>query len=237
MKFMYSKFLQTVLLIAVMLNVSNLYELDCPKYLQRPIRAKSYCNESDNYLCLFDDNSKNNREFCRSKPDFEIPGYKFIVVGTLQGVSCGSNKYQAFRFWTNGSSECIQNVEMQWCDYTNGYDFVVKPRKPCMCFPQEEDCTCFLKNCLVGEILTPDYDCVAPTTQWNSSFKCRLKDNVEIVDDRIQTVTIDESGATTAGRIFVLFAIIFGLAFIVMLIIALVTYCLQHQSKLHNINN
>ncbi|XP_071126557.1 uncharacterized protein [Mytilus edulis] len=117
------------------------------------------------------------------------------------------------------------------CDYANGYDFVITPRNPCMCLPEKEDCTCFLRKCSVGGILTPDYECVPPTTHWNSSFECRLKDNTEIIEDQIQTVTIDESGAITTGRIYVLFAIIFCLAFLIgMLIFVLVAYCPQHQS-------
>lgn len=53
---------------------SHSYELSCPKYLQRKIRAIANCNDSDRYLCLFDDNTKHNRESCRNKPEFEIPG-------------------------------------------------------------------------------------------------------------------------------------------------------------------
>ncbi|CAG2243977.1 unnamed protein product [Mytilus edulis] len=225
---------------------SHSYELYCPKYQQRKIRSIAHCNGSDRYLCLFDDNTKHNRESCRSTPEFEIPGYKFIIVGTLQGVPCASNRYQPIRFWTNENSECVfktskcnsigqlmykkgtstEDIACR-CDYTTGYDFVIKPKNPCMCSPEKEDCECYFKNVPSDRFLLQnnsnvglrpsqialqmtyricytfyfiDYDCVPPTTQWNSSFKCQLKDSVGIIEDQIPIVTIDESSATTTGR-------------------------------------
>lgn len=58
----------------IVLLESHSFQLSCPKYLQRKIRAIANCNDSDRYLCLFDDNTKHNRESCRNKPEFEIPG-------------------------------------------------------------------------------------------------------------------------------------------------------------------
>ncbi|XP_063416214.1 uncharacterized protein LOC134697856 [Mytilus trossulus] len=170
---MSSRLLQTVLLITVLLE-SISYELCCPSDIQRNIRANKYCNRSESYLCLYDDNTKHNRESCRNKPEFEIPGYKFIIVGTLQGVPCDSNRYQPIRFWTNENSECVFKTskcngigQLMYkkgtgtedtacrCDYANGYDFVITPKNPCMCLPEMEDCTCYLRKCSVGEVLTP----------------------------------------------------------------------------------
>lgn len=107
-------------------------------------------------------------------PHFYLSGYKYLIVGSLQGVPCGSDRFQPFKFWTNASSECVFKTSkcsgigqlmykkgtstediLCTCDYTNGYDFVIKPRNPCMCSPEMEDCTCYLKKCSVGEILTP----------------------------------------------------------------------------------
>lgn len=39
------------------------------------------------------------------------------------------------------------------CDYTKGFDFVVKPKNACYCFPVAEDCSCYKKKCSAGEIL------------------------------------------------------------------------------------
>ena len=41
------------------------------------------------------------------------------------------------------------------CDYSKGYDFVVKPKDGCECIPSEEDCSCYHKTCQTGFILSP----------------------------------------------------------------------------------
>ena len=41
------------------------------------------------------------------------------------------------------------------CDYSRGYDFVVKPKDGCECIPSEEDCSCYHKTCQTGFILSP----------------------------------------------------------------------------------
>ncbi|VDI12813.1 Hypothetical predicted protein, partial [Mytilus galloprovincialis] len=46
------------------------------------------------------------------------------------------------------------------CDYSQGYDFVYKPRHRCYCIPTEEDCSCYRKPCNNNSTkLTPDYKC------------------------------------------------------------------------------
>ena len=41
------------------------------------------------------------------------------------------------------------------CDYSNGYDFVTKPKHPCFCVPSEEDCSCYFRSCPAGFFFTP----------------------------------------------------------------------------------
>lgn len=101
-------------------------------------------------------------------------GYKYIISGNINGKSCEKNRFQPFKFGTNGNSECIFkkttcNGEGQViygngssttdiscrCDYTKGFAFVQKPRNVCYCNQYEEDCSCFKKLCYEKEILTP----------------------------------------------------------------------------------
>ncbi|XP_076072010.1 uncharacterized protein LOC143043715 [Mytilus galloprovincialis] len=58
------------------------------------------------------------------------------------------------------------------CDYTRGYDFVVRPNRRCYCEPSEEDCSCYLKLCSSDEMLSPDYECIKKN-EWKSSFNCK----------------------------------------------------------------
>lgn len=65
----------------VLLRELQFYKFECPSFLQRKIRATVKCNESDKYICLFDDNMKYSRESCRNKPEFDKPGkYKQNVL-------------------------------------------------------------------------------------------------------------------------------------------------------------
>lgn len=104
-------------------------------------------------------------------------GFKLIVSGskegTLQGDNCNKDFYQPFKFSTSGNSKCIFqksycNDEGQVlyrngtnktdnvcrCDYTRGYDFIVRPKHRCGCLPSVEDCSCYLKNCSYNEMLS-----------------------------------------------------------------------------------
>lgn len=101
-------------------------------------------------------------------------GYKIQIVGSLEGVQCARDRYQPFIFWTNGSylckfekSLCHGEGEVRFslgtttedracrCDYTKGYDFVVRPNHTCFCMPVEEDCSCFIRQCPSGFVLSP----------------------------------------------------------------------------------
>lgn len=41
------------------------------------------------------------------------------------------------------------------CNFLEGWSFVSKPKAVCFGKPSEEDCTCFLKKCQQGHVLTP----------------------------------------------------------------------------------
>ncbi|CAG2231770.1 unnamed protein product [Mytilus edulis] len=110
------------------------------------------------------------------------PGRKNVLRGGLDADICSSERYQPWpiKFFTNISSNCIflkstcneegqvvysngnRNTDITCrCDYTRGYDFIVKPRKPCFCVPSEEDCSCYLKMCHDSSfVLSPDYGCI-----------------------------------------------------------------------------
>ncbi|CAG2187816.1 unnamed protein product [Mytilus edulis] len=122
--------------------------------------------------------------------------YKIQIVGSLEGVQCASDRYQPFIFWTNGSylckfekSLCHGEGEVRYslgtttedracrCDYTNGYDFVVSPNHTCFCMPTEEDCSCFMRQCPSGFVLSPDYDC-APVHKLLEKSRCPLMSTV-----------------------------------------------------------
>lgn len=109
---------------------------------------------------------------CISSVNFE--GFKIQIVGSLEGVQCDTDRYQPFKFWTNGSRICkydksLCNGEGQVpfssgtnkkdracrCDYTEGYDFVARPKNVCYCIPSEEDCSCFIRQCPSGFVLSP----------------------------------------------------------------------------------
>lgn len=95
-------------------------------------------------------------------------GRKHVLRGGLDADVCSSNRYQPWpiTFYSNASTNCIflksrcneegqivydegsRNMDNTCvCDYTSGYDFLVKPRHPCFCVPSEEDCSCYLKTC------------------------------------------------------------------------------------------
>ncbi|CAC5398305.1 unnamed protein product [Mytilus coruscus] len=147
----------------------------CPDSSQWKLSAKAFCNISHSWFnCLYDENNKNYTQFCRNKPDFQRPGYKFIIRGSLDGKPCNTNKFQPFKFWTNSSSDCVfkktncteegqvvfdkgnstANRKCR-CDYTSGYAFVTQPRHDCYCDPELEDCSCYVLTCRAKEVITP----------------------------------------------------------------------------------
>lgn len=109
---------------------------------------------------------------------FLYVGHKLTVSGstngTLQGADCKNDFYQPFKFLSSGNSRCVykksfcsedgqvaqSNGTLKKdsscrCDYTRGYDFIVKPKHQCYCEPSEEDCSCYVKLCPSNYILSP----------------------------------------------------------------------------------
>lgn len=121
-----------------------------------------------------------NVYLCESdiKQCIHISGYKYVVSGNINGKPCDLERFQPFKFKTDGYSRCVFeksvcNEEGQVnlkngttisdrtcrCDYTGGYAFVTKPANICFCVPSQEDCSCFKKHCKEKEILTPGMQC------------------------------------------------------------------------------
>ncbi|XP_071124005.1 uncharacterized protein [Mytilus edulis] len=171
-----------------------MYSFQCPVNANWKHREKSLCYSGNSYFCLYDQNEHIFTEFCRNKPDFEAPGQKLIVAGsfqgTLQGADCDNDFYQPFQFWSSGNSRCVykksycseegqiissngteKTDSVCRCDYTRGFDFIVRPNHRCYCEPAKEDCSCYLKSCSSNEILSPDYECL-DRNEWKTSFIC-----------------------------------------------------------------
>ncbi|CAC5376411.1 unnamed protein product [Mytilus coruscus] len=148
----------------------------CPDSSQWKLRTRARCNSSlPSYNCLYDESTATFVEFCTIRPDFQRPGYKFIIRGNLDGIQCEKNRFQPIKLWTNGSTDCILaktvcNEQGQVihdegnstsdrtcrCDYTKGFAFVKRPKQDCFCNPFLEDCSCFLKPCNKFHVMTPD---------------------------------------------------------------------------------
>ncbi|CAC5359809.1 unnamed protein product [Mytilus coruscus] len=172
------------------------FTFQCPVQSHWKYRAEAHCGPVDSYFCLFDRyrNDQNFTEFCRGNSDFEAPGQKLIVAGsftgTLQGAPCENYFYQPFKFLSSGNSRCVYkksycNEEGQViygngtqktdskcrCDYTRGYNFIIRPKHGCYCVPTAEDCYCYSKICPSNYILSPDYECLNEN-EWKTSFDC-----------------------------------------------------------------
>ncbi|CAC5425089.1 unnamed protein product [Mytilus coruscus] len=199
----------TIIMFTVTMVVAvNKPTFKCPDPSQWKFRAKSICNDTEKYICLFDENGQRDEEFCGSWPDFENPGYKQILLGGTTRKPCSEYRFQPFTFWTNGSSKCVYkktfcNQEGQViynngtaqsdrtcrCDYTKNYDFQVKPENNCFCVPSREDCSCYVKPCPAGSRLTPDYECLEES-RWKLSFFSCLEIKEDSIDDPVVMSTI-----------------------------------------------
>ncbi|XP_052075788.1 uncharacterized protein LOC127713858 isoform X2 [Mytilus californianus] len=199
----------SVCLILALCKISTAYfSFQCPVQANWKHREESVCDSGDSYFCLHDQNEHTYTEFCKKHPDIEAPGQKLIVAGsfqgTLQGADCDNDFYQPFQFLSSGNSRCVYkksycNEEGQIissngtvktdsvcrCDYTRGFDFIVRPKHRCDCVPAKEDCSCYLKLCSSNEMLSPDYECL-DRNKWKTSFKC----------DAIVTVVLPENTDT-----------------------------------------
>lgn len=101
-----------------------------------------------------------------------LAGYRIVLYGGLNGKLCSADRYQPFLFWTNGSSDCtfqkslckeegqLISTERSTskdatcrCDNSRGYSFVLQPKHTTYCLPSEEDCSCYIQQCVDGKIL------------------------------------------------------------------------------------
>ncbi|XP_071124105.1 uncharacterized protein [Mytilus edulis] len=163
----------------------------CPDSSQWRLRTRARCNSTlPSYNCLYDESTATFVDFCTQKPDFQRPGYKFIIRGNIDGIECDKNRFQPIKFWTNVSNDCIlektgcnepgQVIHDEGsatsdrtcrCDYTRGFAFVTSPKQNCFCNPSIDDCSCFMKPCSRFQVMTPDYNCIT-ATDWTGIFKC-----------------------------------------------------------------
>ncbi|CAC5376602.1 unnamed protein product [Mytilus coruscus] len=168
-------FQNTLHIIHLLAIINFVNGLQCPDPSQWKLRTKGICDRLRPwYYCLFDENTSKYKEFCRSKEDFHQPGYKYVVSGNINGKPCDLERFQPFKFRTEGNSRCVFKKSVCVdegliyfkngttisdricrCDYTRGYAFVTSPTNICHCVPSEEDCSCYRKSCKEKEILTP----------------------------------------------------------------------------------
>ncbi|CAC5426462.1 unnamed protein product [Mytilus coruscus] len=103
-----------------------------------------------------------------------------VNSGNFDTVSCSLERFQPFSFSTSQGNDCIykkaicsekgqliySNGTSRYdrkcrCEYTKNFSFVSTKRVDmCSCDPTTEDCSCYIKRCSKGHILTPDYQCV-----------------------------------------------------------------------------
>ncbi|CAC5381696.1 unnamed protein product [Mytilus coruscus] len=222
----------------------------CPEPSQWNIRAKSICDNTKTYICLFDENRQRYAEFCGRASDFENPGYKQILLGGPTRKPCSEYKFQPFKFWTNGSSDCVYkktscNQEGQMihnngtlqtdrvcrCDYTKNYDFVYKPINGCFCMPSTEDCSCYRKPCPAGYRLTPEYDCLHKS-KWKLSFSCPEinEDTIDVHDEMSTNTSTDRYTPTTDSVAWP--SVIVTLLFITSVCAFIVSYLLRNYRNI-----
>lgn len=97
-----------------------------------------------------------------------------VNSGNFDTKPCPPNRFQPFPFVTSQGSDCIfkkticsdeghivysnensRNDRTCRCDYTRSFSFLSPSRKNrCSCDPTIEDCSCFMKHCGKGEILS-----------------------------------------------------------------------------------
>ncbi|CAG2252370.1 unnamed protein product [Mytilus edulis] len=158
----------------ILVHICAAFPLKCPEPAQWSFRARSHCPDPSKYFCLRNDHINGYSENCTVK--------KNVLRGGLDADICSSERYQPWpiNFYTNISTNCMflkslcneegqvvyskgnRNIDITCrCDYTRGYDFLVKPRNQCFCVPSKEDCSCFLKTCSKStHKLSPDYECL-----------------------------------------------------------------------------
>lgn len=107
---------------------------------------------------------------------FYISGDKTVVnSGNFDTKPCSPDRLQPFPFSSSQGNDCIyrksfcseegqvvytngttKNDRKCRCDYTKSFHFISTSEKNiCSCDPRKEDCSCVIKPCSEGEILSP----------------------------------------------------------------------------------
>lgn len=182
-----------VLAIISKICVTFIDNINCPDDPLRSLRAKAFCkNSSVSYVCLNNTHSSSAFEECMEteRLQFTPLGQKFVWTGNRRNVRCEDTRFQPFALWENVSSDCVyikslcveegqllnsydRSTMTDWscrCDYSKGYSFVLRPENMLLCRPTEEDCTCFIKACQVGEQLSSNYRCVPVNGTTDKTF-------------------------------------------------------------------
>ncbi|XP_076081132.1 uncharacterized protein LOC143052043 [Mytilus galloprovincialis] len=172
----------------LILNVES-FNLKCPAQAHWKLRAKASCTNTMKYYCLFNYIKEKYVEGCNG-PDWDRKGSKRIYAGSFTRGYCTQERFQPFKFWTNGSmsdctytkSICSEEGQVVYkddsrkedrscgCDYTQNYSFIIIPKNLCFCIPTDEDCSCYLKSCPVNYTLSADYECLP--SNYNQTSKC-----------------------------------------------------------------
>ncbi|XP_052075431.1 uncharacterized protein LOC127712866 [Mytilus californianus] len=210
---------QIIMLASTMflLLVKSEIKVKCPSGKHWNLRAKSFCSSVEQYTCLLDYVNNVDKESCNG-PKTEPPGDKTVVnSGNFDTESCLMERFQPFSFFTSQGNNCIYKKTMCIeegqliysngtsvydrkcrCDYTNNFSFVSKKRVDmCSCDPTNEDCSCFIKLCSVGQILTPDYQCVKIEDSYGK-FVCK---DIEIQSSQTKAEKRNRTIRTNANQL------------------------------------
>ncbi|CAC5422093.1 unnamed protein product [Mytilus coruscus] len=193
----------------MLVHLCAAFPLKCPEPAQWTLRANGHCADPSKYFCLKNDLINGYSENC-TRSDFQQPGRKAVLRGGIDAEICSVERYQPFpiKFYTNVSTNCLflksvcndegqvvygngdRNTDTTCrCDYSRGYDFLVKPINPCFCQPSQEDCSCYLKTCSnTSDILSPDFQCIYKL-DLNIETQCRpITDEVDVIRRRSETM-------------------------------------------------
>lgn len=96
--------------------------------------------------------------------------------------TCPTTSYQPFLFRSNERNKCTYmkskcssdgQVDVNdgnttsdnacRCDYIRGFAYVIKPTNQCACIPSKEDCSCYLKRCVKGQLNQGKHFCKVKT--------------------------------------------------------------------------
>ncbi|XP_076106133.1 uncharacterized protein LOC143074670 isoform X2 [Mytilus galloprovincialis] len=250
-------FTASILYMVAVTETANI-NAKCPSGKNWYFRAKTYCSSVEKYTCLLDSVRNIYKENCNG-PKTEPPGDKTVVnSGNFDTEPCSLDRFQPFSFSTSQGNECVYkksmcNAEGQLfynngtsrydrkciCDYSKEFIFVSTKRvNMCSCDPKHEDCSCYIKHCSKGQILTPDYHCVKIEESYGS-FVCGnigITPGTTTVRNRFEAVrsNTDESVGKIEKRLEVLIVCIVGLTLLGLLCMYLLLPVDETIAKLFN---